>query len=230
MIEENNHPLSAYADDEKKAYLCVVASLAAVDSDVTDEEISNLRQLCRKVDLSKRSVGEVLATAEEPRTAPIKEYIARLATSDLRFTLLTDMLFLAYADRDYTLEERTEVSRIALELKVTSEQLRAIEDYVKAFLDFKNSGATSSAELKKFSGDVVAGLAATGVPVAAVAVSGSVWGLSTAGIISGLTALGLGLGVATGIGMVAIIGVASYFGVRWLYQKLTAEDDTSNNQ
>ena len=52
----------------------------------------------------------------------------------------------------------------------------------------------------------VSGMTAVGVPIAAVVYSGSVVGLSAAGITSGLAALGLGLGMVPGIG-VAILSV-----------------------
>lgn len=222
-MEEEQHQLLEYTMEERKAYLCLVASIASADNKVTDDEIKNVRELCKKVALDGQSTGIVLAAAEDPRTAPLKQCISLLAKSELRFTLLTDMLFLAYADNNYAPEERSVIADFALELKVNSEQLSAIEDYVKAIDDYKNMGL-STKELKKIGGEVSAGLAAAGVPIAAVAISGSVWGLSTAGIVSGLAALGLGFGLVPGIGMVAVIGVASYFGVRWLYKNLVASD------
>jgi hypothetical protein len=62
---------------------------------------------------------------------------------------------------------------------------------------------------------------AVGTPLAAVYLSGSVIGLSAAGMTSGLAALGMGgiLGLssmATGIGVAVLIGVAAYAGVRKL--------------
>ena len=87
MSGEKNHQLLHYSNDEKKAYLCIVASLASADKNVSDEEISNLRKLCKTVGLDARSLGEVLSTAESPQSAPIKAYIDQLVDSDLRFTL-----------------------------------------------------------------------------------------------------------------------------------------------
>lgn len=221
---DNKHPLLEYPDHEKKAYLCVVASIASADNDVSDQEIANLRTLCRKVELSSRARAEVMAAAECPQAAPIKQYLDHLRESDLRYTLLADMMFLALADRDFSSEERSEVAQIAMVLGINSEQVKAIEEYVRAYLDLKGDASTTPEELKQATGDVLAGLAAAGVPVAAVAVSGTVWGLSTAGIISGLTALGLGFGLAPGLGVVVAIGVASFFGVRWLFRHITDAD------
>lgn len=72
---------------------------------------------------------------------------------------------------------------------------------------------------KQVIGDVTATLAATSMPVGAVAVSGTVSGLSAAGITSGIAALGLG-SMAAGIGVIGGIGVVSYIGVKWLFKKI----------
>lgn len=69
--------------------------------------------------------------------------------------------------------------------------------------------------------DLAAKAAAVGVPVAAVYLSGSVAGLSAAGITSGLAALGLGgiLGLSsmvTGIGVVIGLGITAYKTASWL--------------
>jgi hypothetical protein len=68
--------------------------------------------------------------------------------------------------------------------------------------------------------------AALGTPLAAVYLSGSVIGLSAAGMTSGLATLGMGgmLGMssmATGIGVAVLIGVGTYAGMR----KLTGADE-----
>ena len=69
--------------------------------------------------------------------------------------------------------------------------------------------------------DLASKAVAVGVPVTAIYLSGSVVGLSAAGITSGLAVLGLGgiLGLSamvTGIGVAIIAGAAAYKGVQWL--------------
>jgi uncharacterized coiled-coil protein SlyX len=63
----------------------------------------------------------------------------------------------------------------------------------------------------------VSGMTAVGVPIAAVVYSGSVVGLSAAGITSGLAALGLGLGMIPGIGVAILIGTAAFVGLNYLF-------------
>lgn len=68
---------------------------------------------------------------------------------------------------------------------------------------------------------MVAQATSVGVPVAAVYLSGSVTGLSAAGVTSGLAALGLGgvLGLSamvSGIGVAIVGGVGAYKAVQWV--------------
>lgn len=214
------HPLSGYPEEEIIDYLSVVAFIASADNDVTDAEVSKLRELCKAVGLGGIGIGKVIAAAEDPTSVNIEEIISRLSESKLKFTLLTDMFFMAFADNIFAPSEEEEIKKVAAKLNINEEQLAAIQKYVKTLIDFQDFGDTEG-DLKDLGAEVVAGLASTGVPIAAVAVSGSVFGLSAAGITSGLAALGLGLGMTTGIGVVAALGIGSYLGVRYLYKKLS---------
>jgi hypothetical protein len=76
-------------------------------------------------------------------------------------------------------------------------------------------------QIKNALKELSAKAAAVGTPLAAVYLSGSVVGMSAAGMTSGLASLGLGglLGLssmATGIGVAVLIGVGTYAGIRRL--------------
>ena len=82
------------------------------------------------------------------------------------------------------------------------------------------NGKVSTGELESHLKEIVACAAAASVPITAIFFSGSVVGLSAAGITSGLAALGLGgiLGLSamvTGIGIVVVIGVTAYAATRY---------------
>ncbi len=79
--------------------------------------------------------------------------------------------------------------------------------------------------------EISAKAAAIGTPLAAVYLSGSVIGLSAAGITSGLAALGMGgilgfSGMVSGLGVAVLIGVGVYKGVR----KLTGSDEIGRSK
>ena len=81
-------------------------------------------------------------------------------------------------------------------------------------------GDVSAGELETHLKEIVAVATAASVPITAIFFSGSVVGLSAAGITSGLAALGLGgiLGLSamvTGIGTVVVLGVTAYAATRW---------------
>jgi len=217
-MSEGKHPLIDYPEDGKIAYLSIVASMAAADNEVADEEISALRELCKSVEISSKGLGLIMATAEDPSGAPIEEYLKQLSASELRFSLMTDIIAMAFADEKVTFEEEEEIGEIAKLLKIKPEQIGAIRKYVEAIHIAQTSGNTEET-LKKLGGDVAAGLASTGVPIAAVTVAGT-YGVSAAGITSGLAALGLGFGMMTGIGTAVALGVGTYAGTRWLYKKI----------
>jgi hypothetical protein len=70
--------------------------------------------------------------------------------------------------------------------------------------------------IKKIFVETTSSAAGAGMGVGAVAASGSVVGLSGSGIMSGLAALGCGLGAATGVGVVVVIGGVTAYGTKKL--------------
>lgn len=215
----NEHPLKGFPNTDKVAYLCLIASIAKVDGKITSEELENLRELCEITNLSDDDVGKVMSFAISSSNKPndVKQYIEQLKNSDLRFTLVTDMFMIAYSDNELANDELEEIKRISLELGVKEEQFEALKKYVKVVKKASKATGINYAEL---STDAIGSLAAVGVPLGAVAVSGSVFGLSAAGMTSGLAALGLGFGMASGIGAVAVIGIGTYAGVKWLGKQI----------
>jgi uncharacterized tellurite resistance protein B-like protein len=219
-MADASHPLTAFPESERVDYLFVVASLARADGVVTDSEILHLTQFCRVVGISGANMGRVIGATEDADAQQIRATISRLRESPLRFHLLSDLFYLAFADGVFSPSEQSEISAIADALGVTPVQLAAIRNTFEAARKANESRGVSSTDWKALGGEVAAALASAGVPVAAVAASGTVVGLSGAGITSGLAALGMGFGMATGVGTAAAIGVGSYFAVRWLYRRV----------
>ena len=117
------------------------------------------------------------------------------------------------------------------------ERLEIKEDQVKLFLESIQRDKDilekrlNDSEIKKSLIDLSANAAAVGVPLAAIYFSGSVTGMSAAGLTSGLASLGMGgvlgfSGMVTGIGIAVLIGVGSYRGLK----KITGVSDLENNK
>lgn len=216
-MEKKEHPLKNYPEEEKVDYLAVVGSMASVDGEVTDDEIAQLREFCKDAGLSGGAIGRVVASTEAPDNVRVEEVISRLSESDLKFTLLTDLLFLAHADEEVDAEEEDRIDEIAAELNIEQERLEAIRKYVSAVVEARNSDAEKN--LGEAAANALANVAGAGVPIGAVAAAGTS-GLSAAGMTSGLAALGLGLGMAGGIGAVALLGIGAYTGVHAIYNRI----------
>lgn len=220
MTSAAKHPATDLPIAERVDFLVVVASMAAADGEIAASEFQKLREMCKILELGADEIGQVMAAAEKPDGVRIREVTGRLRSSELRFTLMTDLLFMAYADDKFVEAEQRETRALADALGIADAQLAALEKYVVAVRKAGAATGVDSDDMKKLGGDVASSLAATGIPIAAVAVSGSVFGLSAAGITSGLAALGLGLGMASGLGVAVALGVGSFFGVRWLYRRV----------
>src|SRR5947207_718414 len=104
---------------ERVDYLTVVASMAAADGRVEESELEQLRAFCRALELPRRETERVLAAARAPDRPHVREILERLKDSPLRFTLLTDLVFVAHADGDFDASELVEVEAIALALGVS---------------------------------------------------------------------------------------------------------------
>jgi uncharacterized tellurite resistance protein B-like protein len=204
---------------ERADYLTVVAAMLAADGVVDPAELAKLRELCKALELPVAEMGDVLANAEHPSPERVRTTLSRLRDSDLKFSLMTDCIFMAYADGRVAPEEEAEIRSLSDALGISMTQVAALRRYVEA-VNQAVQGKVPPDRAKKLVGEAIASAASVGVPIGAIAVSGSVFGLSAAGITSGLAALGLGLGMATGVGVAVGIGIGSYFGVRWLYKRV----------
>ena len=221
---KDKHPMAELPEKERIDYLKAVATIAASDGSVQDAEVDQSRSLCKTLELSDKATGKVLAALYDPDAVPLKQILGRYAHQEIRFTLLTDALFLAYADGPIVPKEETAIKIMAGDLRIDDNQIAALRQYVEATRRASEGGNTNN-DLKKLGAEVAAQLASVGVPLTAVAISGSVFGLSAAGVTSGLAALGLGLGMVPGLGVAVGIGVASYLGVKWVYDTFFGDEE-----
>lgn len=212
------HPLTAYPHAERVDYLSVLAAIAAADKTVSDKEITHLRQFCESVEIDEVGIGLIIAALEHPAIVDLQTILPRLTRTDLKFTLLTDMLFIAQADGKMCPVERKEIDKIAAMLAIIPEQIDVVHRYVETVLAAQTT-QRPEADWKQQGSELAGMFAGAGVPLGAVAIAGTVFGN---GLSSGLAALGMGLGMPTGVGVAVSLGVSSYFGVRWLFKKLFA--------
>ena len=210
-IEENVE----LTEDEQIIYFQALAAIANANDNVNAEELNFFRGQKGEFDVSDR----VRKAAKKALIDPpdINTICQSMAKSDVKYTLYLDCIMMAYADDILCVDEENALARLADHLDIADEQARALMDFAEAAIEAEKAEGEAREAKKKVVESAASNLAAAGVPIAAVAVSGKVAGLSAAGITSGLAALGFGFGMATGVGVVAALGVGSYVGVKKLF-------------
>jgi uncharacterized membrane protein YebE (DUF533 family) len=204
--------LTALPEAQRAAFYGALFAMAAADGMIDKDE---LQQIFELIDLAGISAGgrRVIQgyIIQPPRLLDTLQALC-LGDEALRYRLMVDLIDVAWANDLVSPEQRYALEVAGRELQITAVQVAAIEQFVGQLKTIRARGIDDSyaaAATKQ----AAAGLAAVGVPIAAVYLSGSVLGLSAAGITSGLAALGLGLGMVPGIGVAILVGTGIYIGV-----------------
>jgi len=126
----DNQLLQNYSEAEKTAYLSAMASLATADRQASAAEVEFLQHLSQQAGLSGQSAQQVLNAASDSTNQSIQQNLDQLKGSDLRFSLVTDLISFARADGAYSNDEEAMVSKMAAYLGVNPEQKQALESVV----------------------------------------------------------------------------------------------------
>ncbi len=216
-------------DDLKECYVQTLVWLVHGDDDRIDaRELCEIQVLMAQLRCSARVRQSVRSSLEDPSGLDPEELTTWLLdavpTAEARLalscSLLKDAIRIRRATSGGRVGERPGILRLAAILDLDDDKVAFIEETCvqdQRILD----GEISDRQIKKAMKATAARAASVGVPVAAVYLSGSVVGLSAAGITSGLATLGLGgvLGLsamATGIGVVILVGGTAYKAAQWV--------------
>ena len=123
--------LKDHSDSEKGAYLGAIASIATADHSATGEEIEYLTALADAADISEEQKRAVLRAATELSDVELKRCLDILKGSELRFSLVADLISFSEADKDYSENEQKSVENIARYLGVNQEQFSLLDQFVK---------------------------------------------------------------------------------------------------
>lgn len=122
--------LQNYSEQEKTAYLSAIAALATADRQATAPEAEFLQRLGQQAGLSDDAIRQVLAAADDSNNQTVQRNLDVLKGSDLRFSLVTDLISFARADGTYSGDEEAMVGKMAQYLGVNPEQKQALETVV----------------------------------------------------------------------------------------------------
>ena len=231
-IEEMDEPL-------KVAYVKAIINMAYDNDSIIDEkEFAEILLLMTRLDLSTESrfsLRSYMSSINE--ITPLEKLISQIDSEcpdgqikSLHISLTKDLINLFFCTGGTSVKDFDFLQKNRNLIKVTDEEIElavmAIQNDHNMLKDDISDDQIVSA-MKALS----AKAAAVGTPLAAVYLSGSVIGMSAAGMTSGLATLGMGgiLGLssmATGIGVAVLIGVGAYAGVR----KLTGANELTRSK
>ncbi len=229
MADKSAHPILAYPEEARIAYVSLLGELCYVDKNFDENERKLLDQQMDALDISDQGKARVYAAVYDLRDSHRDAIIAgiqALSDSDLRFTLTGDLFIMALANDYISVEEQDYVFEIGRKLGLQDEQIKAIKQVEFGLWQLRNTPSDSES-YKKMIKELAGNLAGAGVPIAAIAASGSVFGLSAAGLTSGLAALGalVGGGMLAGtVLVVPAIAAGSIWGVKKLVDLVVKTD------
>lgn len=220
--EQKKHPLEEYSENEQIAYLSVLSAVCYVDKEFGDMEKRQLDVLLAQLKISDVGKAKIYSSVfnlqREDKLANL-EAIQILGNTELKYTLISDLCLFSLVDSKFSDDEYQYILGIGEVLGITQEQVDAIKSIQESLYKIKDIPPNSE-KYKHLIKDSAAKLAGVGVPVAAIAASGTMFGLSAAGITSGLAALGglVGGGMLLGaVIVVPAIALGAAFGVKKLF-------------
>ncbi|MBF1279559.1 MAG: hypothetical protein HXM78_03720 [Neisseria lactamica] len=244
--EQQLVPIEDMPEKLKTAYVQCIANMAFANDNIIDEkELAEIFVLMSRINLQPESRSIIRSYMCNLDTLqPLEVLLSTIAENEpggqiknIHISLVKDLI-------------NTYISTTGIDGDITDESIKGFDflnnnrhlfevsnDDINIILSTINTDRKilndelSDDEITTLLKDVSSKAAAVGVPIAAIYLSGSVMGLSAAGITSGLSALGLGgvfglSGMVTGIGVAVLIGVAAHVGIR----KLTGADEISKSK
>jgi len=131
-MEKTTTILDGYSDMEKGAYLGAIASIATADRSASEEELSYIEALSESANVSAEQSKLIRdAATAEMSDEDLKRCLDVLKTSELRFSLVSDVIAFAESDQSYSDEEKQTVQKIAQYLGVNQEQFTVLDQFTK---------------------------------------------------------------------------------------------------
>lgn len=232
--EQKKHPLEGYSEDEQIAYLSVLSAVCYVDKEFGDKEKHQLDVLLEQLkisDVGKAKIYSSIFNLQQEEKLANLEAIQNLGNVELKYTLISDLCLFSSVDSKVSDEEYQYILGIGEILGITQEQVDAIKSIQENLYKIKDIPPNSE-KFKRLIKASAEKLAAVGVPVGAIAASGSVFGLSAAGMTSGLAALGALVGggmLAGAVLVIPAIAIGSAYGVKKLLDVVWRDNESSDN-
>jgi len=123
--------LKDYTVAERTAYLQSIVALATADRSASDSEQYFLEAVAESAELPPEQVTSLLSTAGTPNADDqLKQNLDVLKSSELRFSLMTDLIAFAQSDQTVTPEEKQRLEYVGTYLNINQQQLSTINQLV----------------------------------------------------------------------------------------------------
>jgi len=211
--------LQGHSEKEKAAYLAAIASIATADKQASPEELEYIANLCEAASLPDELNQRVVNAAKEVSGDELKRSLDILKNSELKYSLITDLMAFAKSDNNYSEEESQYVQRVAQYLGVDQKQFSLLNQ----FADSVKTSDTPAEEVAKPSflsglkekmqsaginpGSLFKGLIAIAGPVLLAKMFSRRSGGSGGGVLGGLGGILAGAGMMGGLS--SVIGMLS---------------------
>jgi len=143
-MENSEAILQGSSDLEKGAYLGAIASIATADRQATSEEVEYLSALADFAGLSTDQKDAVLKAANEISDQDLMRCLDVLKNSDLKFSLVTDVIAFAKSDNNYSEQEQKSVQKMANYLGVNQQQFSLLDHFAGKVKEASDSNVTPS--------------------------------------------------------------------------------------
>jgi uncharacterized tellurite resistance protein B-like protein len=134
-MDTNFTILDGYNPKEKGAYLGAIASIATADAKASEEEIEYLSVLSDAAQLSAAQKEAVIQSASEITGAELTQCLDVLKSSQLKYSLVADLMAFAKADNNYSEEEQQSIHKIADYLGVDQQQFSLLKEFTQKATD-----------------------------------------------------------------------------------------------
>src|SRR3954465_3955217 len=105
LMENKETLLVGHTDQEKGAYLGAIASIATADRQASQEELDSIAELCDAAQITDQQKQAVLQAATSISDDELKQCLDILKNSDLKYSLVTDLIAFAKSDSEYSQAE-----------------------------------------------------------------------------------------------------------------------------
>ncbi|WP_299385204.1 hypothetical protein [Helicobacter sp. UBA3407] len=248
-------PLEEMPNELKIAYIKIIINMAFEhESQIDEKELAEIYSLMSRINIEdevrvelRSYIMEISESISEQSTnlTPVADLIAKIKANvesihqesvmvslvkDLICVYVSTQLDFDKKEMEIDIHNFTFLTKHKELFGLTDDKIEIAREAVEQ--DFKILYEDVSDDMiQKTMKDFAAKAASVSVPIGAVYLSGSVMGLSAAGMTSGLATLGMGgmLGLssmATGIGVAVLLGVGVYQGVKYI----TRDDSLSRYQ